>query len=104
MPGFLFTKPTNELHKHSSVLCLSREVRCVEDPRASSGGRMAPSMLLLVLLLLAGDLAASLNSQFGQPSEYRTTAININYQDVPETLILCVEATCPLIPMSVLCA
>nr|XP_044621984.1 serine protease inhibitor Kazal-type 2 isoform X1 [Equus asinus] len=32
------------------------------------------------------------------------TAISITCQRVPETLTLCVEATCPLTPTSVLCA
>ncbi|XP_070266378.1 serine protease inhibitor Kazal-type 2 isoform X1 [Myotis yumanensis] len=93
---------------------------------------MALLAMSLGLVLLATHLAASLNNQFGHPSGYRTvsapcaqqqdggtdkeesklwgeaedsqTVINIDYQDVPETLTLYVEATCPLMPTSVLCA
>ncbi|PNJ14989.1 SPINK2 isoform 4 [Pongo abelii] len=32
------------------------------------------------------------------------TVLSIDYQDVPDTLTLCVAVTCPLMPMNVLCA
>ncbi|XP_037018172.1 serine protease inhibitor Kazal-type 2 [Artibeus jamaicensis] len=39
---------------------------------AGHGGRMALLGVSLLLLFLAGDLTASTNSRFGQPSEYKT--------------------------------
>nr|XP_035146368.1 uncharacterized protein LOC103791187 isoform X2 [Callithrix jacchus]XP_035146369.1 uncharacterized protein LOC103791187 isoform X2 [Callithrix jacchus] len=82
---------------------------------------MAQAMLHLALLLLAVTFAGSPRSnrnEPGPPEEHRRgshaggsgrprqrqTALSINYQDVPGTLTLCVAVTCPLIPMSVLCA
>ncbi|XP_032020493.1 serine protease inhibitor Kazal-type 2 isoform X5 [Hylobates moloch] len=42
----------------------------------------------------------------GSPEDLpeRQTALSIDYQDVPETLTLCVAVTCPLMPTNVLCA
>ncbi|XP_055150618.1 serine protease inhibitor Kazal-type 2 isoform X5 [Symphalangus syndactylus] len=88
---------------------------------------MALAVLRLALLLLAVTFAGSARSGPGErgPPEKsgrgsqagggpcpapgglgdeRQTALSIDYQDVPETLTLCVAVTCPLMPMNVLCA
>ncbi|PNI82535.1 SPINK2 isoform 4 [Pan troglodytes] len=88
---------------------------------------MALAVLRLALLLLAVTFAGSARSgpgERGPPDksgigsqagggpcpapgglgDASQTALSIDYQDVPDTLTLCVAVTCPLMPMNVLCA